>query len=86
MSQFLPDEESMAEIFGEYLARGIEFELKPEPYFQGYALKVRLGAGSDVVPLLPLPADQMQTPEAAQQWLEHVRDTMMGQLVRRIEL
>lgn len=76
----------MVEIFGEYLARGIQFELKPEPYFEGYALKVRMGAGSDVNPLLPLPADKMQTPEAAQEWLEHVRDTMLCRFGKRIDL
>ncbi|GAA3923243.1 hypothetical protein [Hymenobacter algoricola] len=86
MSQFLPDEESMTEIFGAHMARGMRFEFEPAPYFHGYALKVRMGAGSDVVPMLPLPEDEMQTPEDARAWLEHLRDTMMGRFMRTIEL
>lgn len=82
MSQFLPDQDSMQDIFGAYLAQGLSFELQPDSYFCGCALKVYFGEGSNAVPLFPLPAEKMQTPEAAQQWLEHVRDTMLVQFVR----
>ncbi|MBR7951637.1 hypothetical protein KBK19_16880 [Microvirga sp. STR05] len=82
MRHFLPDQASLNEIFGAYITKGLRFEVKPEPYFGGYALKVLFAEGSNASPLLPLPAAEMQTPEAAQQWLEQLRDTKLAMITR----
>ncbi len=82
MKHFTPDQESLREIFGAYMDKGLQFEVTPEPYFGGYALKVLFAEGSNASPLLPLPAEEMQTPEAAQQWLEHLRDTKLAMITR----
>ncbi|UYZ64892.1 hypothetical protein [Hymenobacter weizhouensis] len=82
MKYFLPDEESLREIFGAYMDKGLRFEMKPDSYFGCYALKVRFAEGSNASPVLPLYPDKMQTPEAAQQWLEHLRDEQLAMITR----
>ena len=82
ISQFLPDQESLSEIFGAYMARGLTFNVQHDAYFGGYVLKVRFGEGSNAVPVFPLPAEKMQTPEEAQQWLEQVRDNELAGFAR----
>ncbi|MCR5886673.1 hypothetical protein LRS06_02560 [Hymenobacter sp. J193] len=84
MEYFLPDQESLQEIFGAYIARGLRFEVQPDAYFGYYALKVLFGEGSNASPVLHLPPEKMQTPEAAQQWLEHLRDTQLTRITRGI--
>lgn len=82
MPYFLPDQESLQEIFGAYMALGLRFEVKPDTYFGCYALKVRFAEGSNASPVFPLLPAEMQTPEAAQQWLEQLRDTKVAMLTR----
>lgn len=74
MRQFVPDAESITEFFGDYEAQGYRLELVKAPQLGGYALRMPLGPGSDVVPLFPLPAAGMQTEEAAQRWMERLRN------------
>ncbi|WP_019949722.1 hypothetical protein [Hymenobacter aerophilus] len=78
MPYYLPDAESLQEIFGEYMARGLQFDvLRVKPY-QCYGLRVQTGPGRLVAPLFWLQPQHMQTPEMAQQWLEQVRDTQLA--------
>ncbi|NVO84283.1 hypothetical protein HW556_05265 [Hymenobacter sp. P5252] len=77
MPYYLPDAESLEEIFGEYMNRGLRFDLTPVKPFGCYGLRVHLGVLSDVAPLFGLWPDKMETPEQAQQWLEEVRDTQL---------
>ncbi|GAB3843169.1 hypothetical protein [Hymenobacter jeollabukensis] len=79
MRQFVPDAESITEFFGEFEARGYRVELISAPRLGGYALRMPLGPGNEVVPLFPLPAAKMQTPEDAQRWMEKLRDTQLSQ-------
>ena len=82
MPYFLPGQESLQEIFSSYIARGLRFEVKPDAYFGCYALKVQFTEGSNAAPVFPLPPMEMQTPEAAQRWLEQLRDTKVAMLAR----
>lgn len=78
MKYFLPDQDSLREVFGAYMDKGLRFEMKQDSYFRCYALKVRFAEGSNASPVLPLYPEKMQTPEAAQQWLEHLRDEQVA--------
>ncbi|RSK49393.1 hypothetical protein [Hymenobacter rigui] len=82
MPYFLPDQDSLQEIFGAYMAKGLRFEVKPDAYFGCHALKVLFAEGSNAAPVFPLPPEKMQTPEAAQQWLEQLRDTQLALITR----
>lgn len=82
MGYFIPDQDSLQEIFGAYMARGLRFEVKPDDYFGCYAVKVRFAEGSNASPVFPLPPEEMQTPEAAQQWLEQLRDEQLAKFTR----
>ena len=82
MSYYLPDAESLEEIFGEYMNRGLRFDLTPVKQFGCYGLRVRFGLPSNVAPLFGLWPDKMETPEQAQQWLEEVRDTQLVEFYR----
>ena len=79
MRQFLPDAESITEFFGEYEARGYKVELIRAPEMGGYVLRMPLGPGSNAIPVFPLPAVEMQTAEAAQRWMEYLRDNQLKQ-------
>ncbi|QJX47835.1 hypothetical protein HMJ29_13130 [Hymenobacter taeanensis] len=79
MPHFVPDAESITEFFGEFEARGYCIELIPAPRLGGYALRMPLGPGNDVIPLFPLPAAEMQTAEDAQRWMEKLRDNQLSQ-------
>ena len=72
MRQFVPDAESITEFFGEYGARGYRVELVKAPRLGGYALRIPMRKGHGVVPLFPLPAEEMQTKGAAQRWMEQL--------------
>lgn len=85
MKYFLPDQETLDAIFGAYVARGLRFELYSMPFANEAMLKVLFAKGSDAAPLLPLPVAEMQTPEAALQWLEHLRDNQLVMAVRGVE-
>ena len=78
MRQYVPDAESITEFFGEYEARGYRLELVKAPRLGGYALRMLLGLGNDVLPLFPLPAAEMQTEEAAQRWMEKLQDNQLN--------
>ncbi len=82
MSSYLPDAESLEEIFREYMNRGLRFEVTPVKPFGCYGLRVHLGVPSNVAPLFGLWPDKMETPELAQQWLEEVRDTQLVDFYR----
>jgi hypothetical protein len=83
MKHFIPDQELLWEVFGAYIDRGMRFEVMTELFAEGYnILKVQLSEGSTIAPLLPLPAAQMQTPEAARQWLEYLRDEQLVMFTR----
>ncbi|MET4104763.1 hypothetical protein [Hymenobacter sp. UYP22] len=83
MKQFVPDQELLREVFGAYMVRGLRFEVMTELFEGTCLLQVQLSAGSTVAPLLPLPATQMQTPEAARQWLEYLRDVELVKFTRK---
>ncbi len=86
MSQFVPDAESISAFFGEFEAAGYRVELVKAPRMGGYALRMPLGPGNEVLPVFALPASQMQTEEAAQRWMERLRDEQLSQfrfLLRR---
>ena len=72
--QFLPDAESITEFCGAYEQRGCKFEVVPAPEMGSYGLRMRLGQGSDVLPIFPLPQSEMDSVEAAERWLAHLRD------------
>ena len=74
MPHFVPDAESITEFYGAYEQRGCKFEVVPAPEMGGYGLRMRLGAGSDVLPIFPLPQSEMYNVEAAERWLVHLRD------------
>lgn len=82
MPYYLPDRESLQEIFGDYMAKGLQFELLPDPIFREYGLKVRFAKGSNAAPVFALPPEKMQTPEMARQWLEQLRDTDLALMTR----
>lgn len=79
MTQFLPDAESITEYCGAYERRGCWFEVVPAPELGGYGLRLHQGEASTVIPIFPLPAAKMGNLEAAQQWMEHLRDNQVSQ-------
>lgn len=79
MPHFLPDAASITDYCGAYEARGCQFEIVQLDLLGGYGLRMNFGPGSTVSPIFPLPADKMQTPEAAQHWMAHLRDTHLSQ-------
>jgi hypothetical protein len=79
MPHFLPDAESITDYCGAYEARGYQFKVVELAPMGGYGLKMDFGPNSNVSPIFPLPADEMQTPEAAHQWMEHLRDKHLSQ-------
>ncbi|MGI4886161.1 MAG: hypothetical protein ACRYFR_14490 [Janthinobacterium lividum] len=79
MPHFLPDAESITDYCGAYEACGCQFKVVRVGSVGGYGLRMDFGPGSTVLPIFPLPADEMQTPEAAQQWMEHLRDKHLSQ-------
>jgi hypothetical protein len=83
---YLPDQQTLDEVFGPYVRLGLRFEVCAEPHFGGKVLKVHFGEGSNAVPVFPLPAERMQTEQQAQEWLEFLRDTMLTQFVKPIAL
>jgi hypothetical protein len=85
MRQFVPDAESITEFFGEYEARGYRLELVKATRLGGFALRMPLGPGHEVVPLFPLPAAEMQTEEAAQRWMEKLRDNQLNLFAHLLE-
>ena len=74
MPHFVPNAESITEFYGAYEQRGCKFEVVPAPEMGGYGLRMRLGKGSDVLPIFPLPQSEMDSVEAAERWLAHLRD------------
>jgi hypothetical protein len=82
MQHFMPDQELLREIFGAYMDKGLRFEVTTKLFAGEYILQVFFPGASTVAPLLPLPAEEMQTPEAAQQWLEHLRDVQLVMITR----
>ena len=78
MPHFVPDAESITEFYGAYEQRGCKFEVVPAPNMGGYGLRVRLGAGSDVLPIFPRPQSEMYSVEAAERWLAHLRDNHLS--------
>jgi hypothetical protein len=40
---------------------------------------MHIGQNSTAIPIFPLPASEMQSPEAAQQWIEYLRDNHLSQ-------
>ena len=74
MPHFVPDAESITEFYGAYEQRGCKFEVVPAPEMGGYGLRMRLGKGSDVLPIFPLPQSEMDSVEAAERWMAHLRD------------
>ncbi|MBJ6107718.1 hypothetical protein JAO73_01760 [Hymenobacter sp. BT523] len=79
MQQFLPDAESITEFCGPYEARGFKFEVVLSPHLGGYGLRMQFGEGSSVSPIFPLPASEMDSPEAAARWMAHLRDEQLSQ-------
>lgn len=79
MPHFLPDAESITDYCGAYEARGCQFKIVQLDAVGRYGLRMDFGPGSNVSPIFPLPADEMRTLEAAQQWMEHLRDYQLQQ-------
>jgi len=75
----LPDAESITEYFGEFEARGLRFEVVPAPQMGGYALRMQFGPGSNAAPVFPLPAVEMQTADAAAEWMQYLREKYVSQ-------
>ena len=73
MPHFVPDAESITEFYGAYEQRGCQFEVVPAPEMGGYGLRMRLGKGSNVLPIFPLPASEIGSVEAATRWLAQLR-------------
>ena len=74
MSLFLPNAELITQYCGAYEARGCTFEVVHLPELGGYGLQLRYGVNSNVLPIFPLPASEMDSPKAAARWMEHLRD------------
>ncbi|OGX90481.1 hypothetical protein [Hymenobacter coccineus] len=74
MPHFLPDAKSITEFCGAYEQRGCTFKVVRASYLGGYGLQIHLGENSSIIPMLPLPAGEMGSPEAAQRWMEYLRD------------
>ena len=79
MPHFLPDAESITDYCGAYEARGCQFKIVQLDPMGGDGLRMNFGPGSTVSPIFPLPADEMQTAEAAKSWMEHLRDKHLSQ-------
>ena len=79
MRQFLPDAETITEFCGAYEARGCTFKVVLSPHLGGCGLRMRLGAGSEVLPVFALPASEMDSAEAAARWMAHLRDEELSQ-------
>ena len=80
MPLFLPDAESITEYCGAYEARGCTFEVVRLPELGGFGLQMRYGVNSNVLPIFPLPASEMESPEAAARWMAHLRDEHLSKL------
>ena len=78
MGQFIPDAESITEFRGVYEQRGCTFAVVLSPQMGGYGLRMQLGANREVLPVFPLPASEMVSPEAAARWMAHLRDTPLS--------
>ncbi|WP_019949762.1 hypothetical protein [Hymenobacter aerophilus] len=74
MPHFLPDAELITAYCGAYEARGCQFEVVYLPELSEYGLQMRYGANSSALPILPLPASEMESPEATERWMKHLRD------------
>ena len=74
MPYFIPDAESITEFYGAYERRGCKFDVVSASEMGGYGLQMRFGKGSDVLPIFPLPQSEMDSVEAAERWLDHLRD------------
>ena len=74
MPYFIPDAESITEFYDAYERCGCKFEVVPVPEMGGDGLRTRLGEGSDVLPILLLPQLEMDSVEAIERWLAHLRD------------
>ena len=79
MTQFLPDAGTVTKFCGAYEARGLKFSVVPVAFYEGYGLRMDFGPGSDGCPIFPLPAAEMQTAEAAEQWMGRVRDEYLSE-------
>ena len=79
MKQYLPDAASITEFCGAYEQCGCKFEVVLSPQMGGYGLRMQLGANSEVLPVFPLPASEMDSPKAAARWMAHLRDTHLSQ-------
>lgn len=79
MPHFLPDAESITDYCGAYEARGCQFKIVQLDGMGGYGLCMSFGPGSTVSPIFPLPADEMQTAEAAKNWMAYLRDEHLSQ-------
>lgn len=88
MPHFIPDAESITEYCGAYEQHGCKFEVVLSPQMGGYGLRMELSANSEVLPVFPLPASEMDSPEAAARWMAHLRDKHLSQfsfLLARID-
>ena len=74
MAHYIPDAASITEFYGAYEQLGCKFEVVPAPEMGGYGLRMRLGGGGNVWPIFPLPQAEMDSVEAAERWLAHLRD------------
>ena len=81
MPHFIPDAESITEYCGAEEQRGCKFEVVLSPQMGGYGLRMELGANSEVLPVLPLPASEMDSPEATARWMAHLRDKHLSQFL-----
>lgn len=69
---------SLSPFFGGFDAKGYRVELVVAPRLGGLALRMPLRPDDKVVPMFPLPAEKMQTPEDAQRWMERLRDEQLS--------
>lgn len=79
MPHYLPDAESITEYCGAYEARGCRFDIVSAAQMGGFGLRMHIGTNSTAAPIFPLPAAEMQTPEAAEQWMAYLRDNRLSQ-------
>ena len=81
-TQFLPDEDSLRELFAPHFERGMHVFLEDHPLY-GWALKVRFSPESNALPVFDLPPEKMQTAEDAQKYVEYVRDELLVKFLGR---
>ena len=81
MPHFIPDAESITEFCGAFEQRGYKFVVVLSPQMGGYGLRMQLGANREVLPVFPLPASEMASPEAAARWTAHLRDTPLSRFL-----